>query len=359
MIEVIWHGRGGQGAFTAAKLLGAAAAGHVGLHALAFPSFGPERRGAPMRAFTKIDAKPVADRSIPARADIVVYLDETLVDENWRGECRGGAAGGAGESDAAACAAPGAAGASATTVLVNHGKAGRTADGVLCLPASAIAAEALGRDIPNTAFLGAICELAEVLDASDAERAIDELMPPRLCERNKQAVRLAAAAARELACEDAPTCAGPLSAHGGIAAEGVAHDDAEAAGVAHGGAEAGEAARGQADGRPDSVARLRRDAIDYEAIAQTTCFPSGYLDHGNAGWRSVRPVVDAGACVGCLRCWEQCPDACIIRRDGADGDARQPVGVDYALCKGCGICARACPLHAIAMIPEHGEEPSA
>jgi len=40
MIEVLWHGRGGQGAFTAARLLGAAAM-EAGLHALAFPSFGP------------------------------------------------------------------------------------------------------------------------------------------------------------------------------------------------------------------------------------------------------------------------------------------------------------------------------
>ena len=52
MIEVLWHGRGGQGAFTAARLLGAAASLSEGRYALAFPSFGPERRGAPMRAFT-------------------------------------------------------------------------------------------------------------------------------------------------------------------------------------------------------------------------------------------------------------------------------------------------------------------
>ncbi|MBO4365516.1 MAG: 2-oxoacid:acceptor oxidoreductase family protein, partial [Eggerthellaceae bacterium] len=49
MIEILWHGRGGQGAFTAAKLLGAAFCMEQGNYALAFPSFGPERRGAPMR----------------------------------------------------------------------------------------------------------------------------------------------------------------------------------------------------------------------------------------------------------------------------------------------------------------------
>ena len=58
MIEVLWHGRGGQGAFTAARLLGAAGSLEPGRYGLAFPSFGPERRGAPMRAFTKLDTLP-------------------------------------------------------------------------------------------------------------------------------------------------------------------------------------------------------------------------------------------------------------------------------------------------------------
>lgn len=58
MTEIIWLGRGGQGAFTAAKLLGAAYADKESEnYALAFPSFGPERRGAPVRAFTKLSSK--------------------------------------------------------------------------------------------------------------------------------------------------------------------------------------------------------------------------------------------------------------------------------------------------------------
>ena len=59
MTEVLWHGRGGQGAFTAAKVLGAAYSLRENF-ALAFPSFGPERRGAPILAFTKEDGLPVA-----------------------------------------------------------------------------------------------------------------------------------------------------------------------------------------------------------------------------------------------------------------------------------------------------------
>ena len=79
MKEIIWLGRGGQGAFTAAKLLGAAyTVDSDDKYALAFPSFGPERRGAPVRAFTKLDTKPVADRSQTEKADYIVILDDTL-----------------------------------------------------------------------------------------------------------------------------------------------------------------------------------------------------------------------------------------------------------------------------------------
>ena len=79
MIDVLWHGRGGQGAFTAAKLLGAAYAVR-GSYSIAFPSFGPERRGAPVRAFTKLDSCRIGDRSEIEKADYVIYLDDTLFD---------------------------------------------------------------------------------------------------------------------------------------------------------------------------------------------------------------------------------------------------------------------------------------
>ncbi len=79
MIEILWLGRGGQGAFTAAKLLGAAyASTDQERYSLAFPSFGPERRGAPVRAFTKLDDAPILDRSETSSADYIVILDDTL-----------------------------------------------------------------------------------------------------------------------------------------------------------------------------------------------------------------------------------------------------------------------------------------
>jgi pyruvate ferredoxin oxidoreductase gamma subunit len=78
MHETVWLGRGGQGAFTAARLLGLSAVRFAGLQAMAFPAFGPERRGAPVFAYTRIDQGPIHDRSAVRRADVAVIMDASL-----------------------------------------------------------------------------------------------------------------------------------------------------------------------------------------------------------------------------------------------------------------------------------------
>ena len=79
MIEMRFHGRGGQGAVTCAELI-AQAAIDTGKYATAFPSFGPERRGAPVVAFARVDDKPVKLRSKVYNPDVVVVLDPSLLD---------------------------------------------------------------------------------------------------------------------------------------------------------------------------------------------------------------------------------------------------------------------------------------
>ena len=79
LIEIRWHGRGGQGAVTSAELL-ARAAIDEGKYAQAFPSFGPERRGAPVQAFDRISARePIRIRAEITEPDVVVVLDSTLL----------------------------------------------------------------------------------------------------------------------------------------------------------------------------------------------------------------------------------------------------------------------------------------
>lgn len=78
LIEVRWHGRGGQGAKTAAQFL-AEAALDSGKFIQAFPEYGPERGGAPMRAYTRISDKPINIHSGVTSPDAVVVIDSTLL----------------------------------------------------------------------------------------------------------------------------------------------------------------------------------------------------------------------------------------------------------------------------------------
>jgi len=79
LIEIRWHGRGGQGAVTSTELV-AQAAINEGKFAQAFPSFGPERRGAPVLAFVRIDSKePIRIRAEITEPDVVVVLDPSLL----------------------------------------------------------------------------------------------------------------------------------------------------------------------------------------------------------------------------------------------------------------------------------------
>ncbi|MCS6903709.1 MAG: 2-oxoacid:acceptor oxidoreductase family protein [Candidatus Bipolaricaulota bacterium] len=88
MIEIRWHGRGGQGAKTVAQLL-AAAALRGGLWAQAFPEYGPERSGAPVRAFTRIDRKEIRLHCGVYQPDLVIVLDPKLLEAKEVGVLEG------------------------------------------------------------------------------------------------------------------------------------------------------------------------------------------------------------------------------------------------------------------------------
>ena len=78
MVEVCWHGRGGQGAKTASQFLGDAAL-DIGKYIQAFPEYGPERAGAPMKAFTRISDEPIYIHSSVTNPDVVIVIDPTLL----------------------------------------------------------------------------------------------------------------------------------------------------------------------------------------------------------------------------------------------------------------------------------------
>jgi pyruvate ferredoxin oxidoreductase gamma subunit/2-oxoisovalerate ferredoxin oxidoreductase gamma subunit len=80
LVEICFHGRGGQGAVTAANLLAAAALQDGNKGVQAFPLFGAERRGAPVKAFARISGDEIHLRSEIYNPDIVIVLDESIMD---------------------------------------------------------------------------------------------------------------------------------------------------------------------------------------------------------------------------------------------------------------------------------------
>mgnify|MGYP001419248305 CR=1 FL=1 len=178
MIEIRWHGRGGNGAFTAAKLLGYAASICEGKSAQAFPSFGPERRGAPVLGFTRISDKVITDHSQVYECDCVIVLDETLCDvvDTMAGLKAGG------------------------TYVINSA---RSKEDLICdkrfkeiknliaIDATKIALEVLGAPIVNTILLGAAAGATSMVDIGSVEQAIHDMMKQGLREKNAAAAKKA------------------------------------------------------------------------------------------------------------------------------------------------------------------------
>ena len=81
LTEIRWHARAGQGAKTAAQVL-ALALMRSGKNVQAFPEYGPERRGAPLRAFTRTSTRPIRRHDSVTEPDLVVVLEPTLVHES-------------------------------------------------------------------------------------------------------------------------------------------------------------------------------------------------------------------------------------------------------------------------------------
>ncbi len=150
MTEIRWHGRGGQGAKTAALLLADAALGS-GKYVQAFPEYGPERMGAPVASFDRISSKPILLHSAVTNPDVVLVLDPTLIEsvDITEGVLDDG------------------------IVIINTEKS--PADirkelnitgkiKVYTVDASKISKETIGRDIPNTPLLGALLKVTGMLD---------------------------------------------------------------------------------------------------------------------------------------------------------------------------------------------------
>ncbi|MDR0791650.1 MAG: 4Fe-4S binding protein [Methanomassiliicoccaceae archaeon] len=74
--------------------------------------------------------------------------------------------------------------------------------------------------------------------------------------------------------------------------------------------------------------------------------PGSALKFETGDWRSFRPILDREGCIDCMTCWMYCPDDTVLVEN------TKMIGFRMTHCKGCGICAKVCPKHAITMIQE-------
>lgn len=157
LVEVRWHGRGGQGAKTAGYILAVAAA-EQGKQVQAFPEYGAERRGAPMRSYVRISDAPIRLRCAVRSPEVVIVLDETLLETE----------------DVASGVADGG------TIIVNSAAApaeirAKLGDPhnvrVATVDATRISMETIGRNIPNTPMLGALARVRPDLVSIDGAKA--------------------------------------------------------------------------------------------------------------------------------------------------------------------------------------------
>ena len=163
MKEIRLHGRGGQGAVTAASIL--AVAGFAdGKFTQAFPAFGVERRGAPVTAFVRIDDKFIRRRDQVYNPDILVVLDSSLFKVV---DVAGGAKKG-------------------SMIIVNTSDAGYKIEGfdVKTIDATKEAFAVLGRDIVNTAMLGAFAAFTGLVSKDAIHDAIKEQFSGELANKN-------------------------------------------------------------------------------------------------------------------------------------------------------------------------------
>ena len=290
--EVRFHGRGGQGAVMAAQAL-AVAASHNGFHAIAFPFFGAERRGAPVLAFARFGMEKSRARMQVYNPHYVIVLDESLIET----------------VDVVSGLRPGG------MVIVNTqrdpsrlvlSKAAKSA----VVDATSIALQHTKQPTVNTAMLGAYAKATGLLTMEDVEIGIQEVVGGRL---GKKVAEVNIAAARA----------------------------------------AFEATRlGQADGGrvyPTSTKWLPTVQELPPGLAtppmETAAGPIGpgsSVANRTGGWRVSRPILDDSKCTNCLLCWFYCPDASIDR-----GTKVVAIQLDY--CKGCGVCAAVCAPAAIRM----------
>ena len=167
--EFRWHGRGGQGAWTASELL-ARAAIHEGKYIQSFPEFGPERMGAPVKAYTRISEKPIRLHCAVYNPNLAIVMDPTLLATVQVTK-------GLDENGILIINSPKDPKIMKEELKMKNGK-------LWTVSATDIAMKILGRAITNTAMLGVVTRATGIVKMESIEKAVKERFPDPLAEKN-------------------------------------------------------------------------------------------------------------------------------------------------------------------------------
>mgnify|MGYP001184796908 FL=1 len=189
LIEIRWHGRGGQGAKTASLLL-ADAAFNTGKYIQGFPEYGPERMGAPITAYNRISNNPITVHSNIYEPDYVVVVDDTLLEtvNVTSGLKKDGA------------------------IVINTTKSADYLKSVLngyegkiyTIDARKVSMETLGRYFPNTPMLAAIVKVTNIMNPDDFLKDMEGSFKhkfakkPEVIEGNMKALKMALQEVKEI-----------------------------------------------------------------------------------------------------------------------------------------------------------------
>lgn len=292
MIAVRFHGRGGQGAKTASRILGTAAFSE-GFTAQDSPIYGAERRGAPVSAFTRLAKEPIRERGIITHPNLVVVADASLI------------------GDPAARVTEGID--ERTAVFVNSPLTGEQLRIQTALPGrltllnlTEIAVREFGKQGAISALLGAVAGRLvglrpESIDHAVAQELADLGVDASIIQRNQTAAKN---------CYDAVAL---VSVETGVR-------------------------------RASGPTPLRVPTYEppTRGTASITAGPNSAI-RSMSGWRTFRPVLRPDLCNGCWLCFANCPEGAItVKPDGKPA-------VYYPHCKGCLDCVEVCPTDAMTV----------
>lgn len=293
LLRVRFHGRGGQGAKTASRILGNAAFidGHF---VQDFPLYGAERRGAPVTAFTRYSDEEITERGYIFTPDVVAVMDDSLIDDPRANPFGGLSSGG--------------------VAIVNTGSLpdsvglDRKDVTVLAIDLTTQALKHLGKPVLSAGIAASVARIAGISEASLIQAISEELHEIGLSE---EMVRKNIELAREIYGQLRPIELNTVE---------VASDE--------------------------SVVPIA--IVVSEDESQDVLSPGNSEVRHTGDWRTFRPTIDYARCTDCMICYAYCPESAMSV--GADGR----VHIDYENCKGCMICLTECPLRAITQAREGG-----